>query len=100
MATWRGLLVAVTMSSLPVAGAFAAEPRADAPGKRMALGSIDTDQDGRVSFEEFKAGAMKRVERQFNWMDANNDRYIDRTELEAIIEQIHKRRSVPGDNEQ
>ena len=90
------LLLAIALIGLPPAGALAEESAPDAAGKRIAFGSIDTDQDGRISLEEFKAGAMERVERQFKWMDSNGDQYIDRPELEAVVEQIHKRRGVPG----
>jgi len=90
------LLLAITLIGLPPAGALAEESAPDTAGKRIAFGSIDTDQDGRVSLEEFKAGAMERAERQFKWMDSNGDLYIDRSELEAAVEQIHKRRGVPG----
>lgn len=89
------LVLAVVLATLPTAGIIAAEQGSDTAGKRVALGSIDTDQDGRVSFEEFKAGAMKRVERQFQWMDANGDKYIDRGELENAIQTMHNKRGGP-----
>lgn len=85
------LVLVVALTMLSTAGALAAEQESKAADKRVALGSIDTDQDGRVSFEEFRAGAMKRVERQFQWMDANGDKYIDRGELETAIKQMHER---------
>lgn len=89
------LVLAVVLATMPTAGVFAAGQGSNTADKGVALGSIDTDQDGRVSFEEFKAGAMKRVERQFQWMDANGDRYIDRSELEAVIQQLHDRDGSP-----
>lgn len=89
------LVLAVALATLPTAGVLAAEQGSNTAEKRVALGSIDTNQDGRVSLEEFKAGAMKRVERQFQWMDANGDKYIDRSELETVIQQLHERGGAP-----
>lgn len=89
------LVLAVALATLPTAGVLAAEQGSNTAEKRVALGSIDTNQDGRVSLEEFKAGAMKRVERQFQWMDANGDKYIDRGELETVIQQLHERGGAP-----
>lgn len=89
------LVLAVALATLPTAGVLAAEQGSNTAEKRVALGSIDTNRDGRVSLEEFKAGAMKRVERQFQWMDANGDKYIDRGELETVIQQLHERGGAP-----
>lgn len=83
------LLPVIVLLGLPSPGALA--EGTSAAGNPIAMGSIDIDRDGRVSREEFKSGAMQRVERQFDRMDANGDGYIDRPELDAAIEQIHRR---------
>ncbi len=43
------------------------------------LKSLDTNADGKISFEEFSAPMKKRFDR----LDANHDRVLDETELKA-----------------
>lgn len=45
--------------------------------------SADTDNDGKVSFEEFKNVRMKYMEEHFKRRDTNGDGYIDADERKA-----------------
>jgi Ca2+-binding EF-hand superfamily protein len=40
---------------------------------------LDTDGDGKVSYEEYRASKEKAHERQFKKMDTNGDGFIDAT---------------------
>ena len=45
--------------------------------------SADTDNDGKVSYEEFKNARMKHMEEYFKRRDTNGDGYIDADERNA-----------------
>jgi hypothetical protein len=44
---------------------------------------LDTDGDGKVSYEEYLASKEKAHERQFKKMDTNRDGFIDAAEKQA-----------------
>lgn len=44
---------------------------------------LDTDGDGKVSYEEYLASKEKAHERQFKKMDTNGDGFIDAAEKQA-----------------
>lgn len=46
----------------------------------------DTNNDGKVSFEEFKAARLKHMEEHFNRRDLNSDGFIDAEEKKAARE--------------
>ncbi|MFV1921768.1 MAG: EF-hand domain-containing protein [Methylotenera sp.] len=45
--------------------------------------SADTDNDGKVSYEEFKNARMKYMDEHFKRRDTNGDGYIDADEKKA-----------------
>ncbi len=53
----------------------------------------DVNNDGKVSFEEFKNARMKHMEEHFKRRDANGDGYIDAAEKKAAREKhrAHKK---------
>lgn len=51
----------------------------------------DTDQDGKISQEEFKAAQEKRAEAHFKRMDANSDGQIDKQEVQKAREMRHEK---------
>ncbi len=44
---------------------------------------LDTDGDGRVSYDEYRASKEAAHTRQFKKMDSNGDGFIDATEKQA-----------------
>jgi len=47
----------------------------------------DTNKDGKVSFEEFKAAREKHMQEHFKRRDTNQDGFIDEAERKAAREQ-------------
>lgn len=52
----------------------------------------DTDGDGKVSYEEYRASKEKAHERQFKKIDTNGDGYIDAAEKQAQKDKMRKMR--------
>ena len=52
----------------------------------------DANQDGKISYDEYRAANEKRVERQFKRMDANGDGSIDQAEKQAVSDKMRARR--------
>ncbi len=52
----------------------------------------DANNDGKVSFDEFKAAREQRMEEHFKRRDTNADGYIDETEKKAAREKRHEHR--------
>jgi hypothetical protein len=48
------------------------------------LGEMDTNQDDRVSFEEYEASHSKHLKAAFDMLDANNDGVIDNAEWDQF----------------
>ena len=57
----------------------------------------DANQDGRISFEEFRAAGEKRMQKHFGRMDANGDGFIDQAEKQAMHEKWGEKRKVRGE---
>jgi hypothetical protein len=58
----------------------------------------DTDGDGKISYEEYRASKEKGVERQFKKMDTNGDGYIDADEKQAQKDKMRKMREKRKQN--
>jgi hypothetical protein len=54
--------------------------------KSWNMGDLDTDNDGFVSFEEFKAPSVKMWQSGFDSVDENRDGLIDENEWRALKE--------------
>jgi Ca2+-binding EF-hand superfamily protein len=70
------------------APAFAQSPQDPATGF---LGQFDTNKDGKVSLDEFKAPQLEGITQQFRYMDKNGDGSIDTDEIKAFTEEMHER---------
>ena len=54
----------------------------------------DLNQDGKISYDEFRAAHEKRMEQHFKRMDANGDGFIDQAERQAMHEKWAEKRKV------
>jgi len=75
------MLCALTFGSMPV---FADHHKMKETEKKEI--TADTNNDGKVSYEEFKAAREKHMEEHFKRRDANGDGYIDQAERKAARE--------------
>jgi EF hand domain-containing protein len=53
---------------------------------------VDVNNDGKVSYEEFKAAREKHMEEHFKRRDINGDGYIDEAEKKAARDGMKKHR--------
>lgn len=81
---WIGLMMAST--------GLRAEVLVDADGLPQSADTAtlkaDTDGDGKLSFEEFKAARVRLIEEQFEHMDTNHDGFVDAQERQLAIERM------------
>lgn len=85
---FSALLLAVAM---PVA---AQQGAGQAPSPEVFMQMKDTDKDGKVTMEEFKAPTPEQVqamEQQFAYMDKNGDGVITADEVEAFMQEMQQR---------
>jgi Ca2+-binding EF-hand superfamily protein len=54
--------------------------------------NTDTNGDGKVSYDEYRASKEKKIERQFKRMDTNGDGFIDADEKQAQKDKMHEMR--------
>ena len=78
--------IAVGSALLGLAGAARAmeNPPMGRPGNMME--QADTNHDGKVSYDEFKALHEKRMQEHFKKMDTNGDGFIDKDEAAKVRE--------------
>ena len=51
----------------------------------------DTNHDGKLSYDEFKAAHEKHMEERFKKMDTNGDGFVDETEMKAGHEEMREK---------
>lgn len=77
-------MVIVSLSLALTAGsAYAEHHKGEHDGKKHEM-KADTNGDGKVSFEEFKAARMANIEERFKRKDINNDGFIDESDIKVI----------------
>lgn len=54
-------------------------------GKCNMMSKVDADDDGRISLREF----MKHHREMFDKADTNNDRFIDKDEMQTMMKHMH-----------
>lgn len=52
---------------------------------------FDSNQDGQVTFEEFRDLQIQSMEQQFQFIDKNRDGSIDRAEMDAFTASMRER---------
>lgn len=62
---------------------YAEEDEGGHRGPLMDFTKADTNADGKISYDEFKAAHEKRLQAQFKRLDKNGDGFIDQVEKEA-----------------
>lgn len=78
--TGLALVAATTLAGMANAADKPAAPSGKAH-ERPGIASIDIDKDGKVTREEFEAGARERAEKAFAKLDANGDGSISKEEF-------------------
>ncbi|MEO8417541.1 MAG: EF-hand domain-containing protein [Methylophilaceae bacterium] len=62
------------------------------PGQSSHMLMMDTNHDGKISREEFRAAHEKRSEEHFKRMDTNGDGFIDEAEKHTAGEKMRELR--------
>jgi uncharacterized membrane protein YebE (DUF533 family) len=60
----------------------------------------DTNNDGKVSYDEFRSSHEERMEKHFKRMDANSDGFIDQAEKQAMHDKMREFRNKRQDKNQ
>lgn len=90
--------ITATIAAFGLGSAYANEAGKEAsPHKSEHRLNADVNQDGKVSYEEFRAAGEKRMEKHFKHMDANGDGFIDQTEKQAMRDKWSEKRKVKGE---
>ena len=62
------------------------------PERMSHMMKADTNHDGKISHDEFRAASEKRSEEHFKRMDTNGDGFIDEAEKHAAFEKMREHR--------
>jgi hypothetical protein len=62
------------------------------PDRMSHMMKADTNHDGKISHDEFRAASEKRSEEHFKRMDTNGDGFIDEAEKHAAFEKMREHR--------
>ena len=90
--------ISAALALLGFGSVHAADAAKTAEAQKMERGwKPDTNQDGRISFDEFRAAGEKRMKKHFERMDANGDGFIDQAEKQAMHEKWGEKRKVRGE---
>jgi Ca2+-binding EF-hand superfamily protein len=81
------------LSSVMALGAFSAYAEHGEGKDRGAMfKEADTNQDGKLSYDEFKAQHEKRMDAMFKKLDTNGDGFVDQAERNAMHEKMREHR--------
>jgi hypothetical protein len=62
------------------------------PDRMSHMMKADTNHDGKISWDEFRAASEKRSDELFKRMDTNGDGFIDEAEKHAAFEKMREHR--------
>ncbi|CAG0959737.1 hypothetical protein MTYP_00658 [Methylophilaceae bacterium] len=82
--------VVAAVAAIGLGNVYANEDGGKAEHKMRA----DVNQDGKISYDEFRTAHEKRIEQHFKRMDANADGFIDQAEKKAVHEKWAEKRKV------
>lgn len=85
----KHIAAVIASAGILMAGTAHADHGPDHPGM---FKSADTNNDGKLSHEEFKAHHDKRMEEMFRKMDTNGDGFVDEAEKKSMHEKMHEHR--------
>lgn len=103
-----GVLAGIALLLAMQGAAWAEQGSMGGPGGGMGsdhehmMEQADTNHDGKISHDEFKAAHEKRMEEMFKKLDANGDGFIDKDEMrkgreamrEKMKEHMQKRQEM------
>ena len=78
------VIVLAALTAFPVLAEDQSAPPAKGKKPRMGFVKMDTNKDGKLSFEELKAARPKMDQQLFDKMDADSDKFISKAELTAF----------------
>ena len=87
----KKLVVGMAVMTLFAAAQAYADDAAPTPDHPMHRMDADTNKDGKVSRDEFRAAQEKRSDEMFKRMDTNGDGFIDENERKAARDKMHER---------
>src|SRR3972149_5567054 len=64
----------------------------DSMPKREPKVNADTNKDGKISYDEYRASKEKQMERHFKRMDTNGDGFVDESEKQAAKDKMREMR--------
>ncbi len=95
---FKNIIVGLFAAGVLVSGmAYANHEACHRDGQKgMMFKEADTNGDGKVSYDEFKAMHEKRGEEMFKRMDTNGDGFVDEAEKKAMHDKMHDKMQGMG----
>jgi hypothetical protein len=93
------LLIVATAALWMVQGMACAEEPAPTEPKKELYGKLkraDTDQDGKVSYEEYRTIEEIKIRQRFEKLDANGDGFVDIEEQHSERDPVPEKMSPDG----
>lgn len=90
--------ITAAIAILGMSNGYADDHVEKADGQKTERGwNSDANQDGKISYEEFREAGEKRMEHHFKSMDANGDGFVDQAEKQAMKDKWSEKRKVKGE---